>query len=100
MVVALRVALLGDLDKGVLGVLHHGGRDYIGRIGPHRGFVCLIPAYRAFARYSARASEYCVRVAGHLTFGLPVLRDLARWAADGNQPVAGSDKSHCRCGRD
>ena len=40
----------------------------------------------------------CVRLADHLTFGLAVLRELARRAVDRSEPTAGSDKSH-RCRR-
>ena len=55
-------------------------------IGPSLGIV------REFLRT-------CVRVAGHLTVGLAVLRGLTRRSGDGNEPVAASDKSHCRGGR-
>ena len=56
-VVVSRVALGGDGAKSVLGVLHHRRRDHVGRIGARRGFVRLVPANWAFARYSAGVSR-------------------------------------------
>jgi len=90
------VALGGEPGKSVLGFPQQPRRDLIGRVGSRGGFVRLVPACRAFARYSAGASEYHVQITGHLTFGLPVLRQLAGRITDANEPAAASEKSHCR----
>src|SRR4029077_3367411 len=85
--VAAQGTLLGDLFERLLGVLHHRWRNHVSRISPRRGLIRLVPAYRAFAWCSAGASKYCVRVAGYLAFDLAILRELARRAADGKEPI-------------
>src|SRR6476620_7563849 len=95
MVVVSWVALDRDPVKSVLGVPHQRRRDLVGRVGARRGFVRLVTACRAFARYSAGVS-LCVALTSDLDSNWAVLRQLAGRITDANEPAAASEKSHRR----
>src|SRR4029077_4442584 len=68
----VRGRLRRDLVERLLGVLHHRHRNHVGWIGPRRGFVCFITAYRSFAWYSTGVCQQFV-LTGDLECSHPIL---------------------------